>query len=448
MADEKQGTDGADDELPPGPFVKIYGSILFSSIWLESSGTRLLWITLLALADQNGNVVASVRGLARVANITPEECEEGLRVLEAPDPDSKNEEFDGKRVERMKGGWHILNFRRYREMRTPEQIKTAERVKRFRDRKQAETVTGVTRVTVTPEGEGEGEIESKDAVVGATNAQETVASALSGNASTHHDPIREGKTDAQRALELTVALNKGMRDNPEIGEHVNPALANSGHALTAAQQIAEMGIEHAWAIRATYTLAKRHKPEKAGKGIGSIAYIAAGLEKPWQRELAKRAADAAPRPQETDSVDRATPGTSGRLNGQERTESGGRGEKDFRNEAILLFGELKSAVVRRKLRTKGARPVKFSRELDEEYEQRLAEWERDEGTEQPTEVTIIKPETLAGLSPAATAALEAIGGAAKITHPSDKGLDTLVWQFAAAYAGAATRGLSTQPPTQ
>ena len=34
-------------------YVKIYGSILGSSVWAEAPSTRIVWITMLALADQN-----------------------------------------------------------------------------------------------------------------------------------------------------------------------------------------------------------------------------------------------------------------------------------------------------------------------------------------------------------------------------------------------------------
>ena len=108
-------------------FVKLYGSILDSSIWGEPAGTRLVWITMLAMADEHGQIVASSGGLARRANVTREELDDAIRVLSSPDPDSKSPEFEGRRIEKIDGGWAILNHRKYRDMRTPKQVADAER---------------------------------------------------------------------------------------------------------------------------------------------------------------------------------------------------------------------------------------------------------------------------------------------------------------------------------
>ena len=40
-------------------FTKLFQSILTSSVWSEDNETRIVWITMLALADQNGSVSAT-----------------------------------------------------------------------------------------------------------------------------------------------------------------------------------------------------------------------------------------------------------------------------------------------------------------------------------------------------------------------------------------------------
>lgn len=120
-------------------YVKIYGSILGSSVWAEPPTTRIVWITMLALADQNGNVEASVSGLARFANITPAECRKALIALSSPDEDSKSPEHEGRRVEKWERGWTILNYIKYREMRSPKQVADAERQQRHRARDVSQT---------------------------------------------------------------------------------------------------------------------------------------------------------------------------------------------------------------------------------------------------------------------------------------------------------------------
>src|SRR5262245_22814697 len=95
-------------------FAKIYTTILDSSIWEEELHVRVVWIAVLTLADARGMVEASVVGLTRRANVTRAQCEDALQRLKAPDPNSKSPENEGRRIEDVKGGWLILNYRAYR----------------------------------------------------------------------------------------------------------------------------------------------------------------------------------------------------------------------------------------------------------------------------------------------------------------------------------------------
>lgn len=286
MADDPQG--GDDYELPPGPFVKIYGSIVLSSIWLESESTRLLWITMLAMADQNGDVRASVRGLAHTARISDDACARALAILEAPDPDSRDKRNEGRRIVAVAGGWHIRNFRRYREMRTPDQVKTAERVRRHRERKQGDPLPPVTGVTVTPEVEGEVEVELKPVVV-------------EGSAVTRN---------VTPAVRLCRMLNRGMQDNPQIGERYNPVVPTSGMTLEAVEKLQAAGVPLDFAEGWVYTLACAYKPRKLGDQIGSLAYLVPAVVKEWEGTTARVDALEAPSPAVTRSATDATSSTS------------------------------------------------------------------------------------------------------------------------------------------
>jgi len=97
-------------------FTKLFGTLITSTIWRESDKTRIVWITMLALADRNGEVAASVPGLAALANVEIDQCREALEVLGAPDPDSRTETHGGRRIEKIEGGWVLLNYAKYREL--------------------------------------------------------------------------------------------------------------------------------------------------------------------------------------------------------------------------------------------------------------------------------------------------------------------------------------------
>lgn len=101
-------------------FGKIYSSITESSLWEEDYPVRLVFMTMLCKCDADGRMMASVPGLARVAAVRLEECEYALKRLEAPDPYSRTTDFEGRRIQKIEGGWLVLNYTKYRNTRDQE----------------------------------------------------------------------------------------------------------------------------------------------------------------------------------------------------------------------------------------------------------------------------------------------------------------------------------------
>jgi len=134
-------------------FTKLFSSITDSSIWCQDDHTRLLWITMLAMADKHGRVWASVPGLANRARVPFEAAERALSIFLAPDPHSRTKDHDGRRVEVIDGGWRLLNHAKYRELRDEEdqRAKDAERQRRCRAKRDGKgaPVTPMSR-NVTP----------------------------------------------------------------------------------------------------------------------------------------------------------------------------------------------------------------------------------------------------------------------------------------------------------
>jgi len=127
---------------------KLFGKILDSSVWLEPTPTRIVWITLIAAMDENGFCsFAAVGNVAGRARVTVEEARTALQHLENPDLESSDPDNEGRRIERVAGGWVVLNATKYREIvsRANAQEKTNERVKRFRESKKT------CNALVTPE---------------------------------------------------------------------------------------------------------------------------------------------------------------------------------------------------------------------------------------------------------------------------------------------------------
>lgn len=115
-------------------FVKVDSGILDSSVWLESPETRVVWFTMLVKADMNGFVGTSKGGLWRASNVERSAFDAAIATLESPDSDSRSSEFEGRRIQKIEGGWQILNYEKYRQF-SYSGSKEAERKRAYRKQK-------------------------------------------------------------------------------------------------------------------------------------------------------------------------------------------------------------------------------------------------------------------------------------------------------------------------
>ena len=123
---------------------KLFASILDSSVWLEEPATKVVWVTLIAAMNQDGFAhFSALQNLANRAVLSIEETEKAVKILEAPDPNSADKEFDGRRIERVPGGWMLLNARKYHDTATRQiaREKVRKRVAKFRQRKRSQAET-------------------------------------------------------------------------------------------------------------------------------------------------------------------------------------------------------------------------------------------------------------------------------------------------------------------
>ena len=121
--------------MRPMAYVKLFGSILASTIWAEKPPIRCVWITMLAMADRDGNVEASVPGLAHFAHVSIDECQRAVRVLAGPDVHSRTKTSEGRRIVPIQGGWRIINYEYYRDKANVEERRAADRARQERKRK-------------------------------------------------------------------------------------------------------------------------------------------------------------------------------------------------------------------------------------------------------------------------------------------------------------------------
>jgi len=219
-------------------YTKLFNSIVTSTIWMESDQARIVWITMLAIADKNGEVQASIPGLARVAGVSVEDCRTAMAKFLSPDLDSRTKDDEGRRIEEIEGGWSLLNYRKYREMASKEDSQAAEAKRKARYR--AKLARNVPKCptpvpptsTVDPhmaEAEADKQIGERERVTPVTQTNENVTHG------TRTEPIKPGPAKSPaRAL-----LKSFLLDTKDEAIEEWKILANRDAGCTTALEILE-----------------------------------------------------------------------------------------------------------------------------------------------------------------------------------------------------------------
>ena len=149
----------------PMYYTKLSDHLTKSTIWDAPHTTRIVWITMLSLADRHGEIHSTIPGLAHDARVTIKECQEALEQLKSPDPFSSSADLDGARIIPIEGGWELVNARKYRLLASHDEarLKTAERVRRHRERKTV-TVTQCNAPVTQNTAKDKQEAESKEGI--------------------------------------------------------------------------------------------------------------------------------------------------------------------------------------------------------------------------------------------------------------------------------------------
>lgn len=119
-------------------YARVHVQILDSSI-AEDFTLRHVFEDFLKVCDLNGTVDMTRSALARRFNMPKEALEGYIAKLEAPDPHSRDEEYEGRRIERLDAhrewGWRILNWPKYERLKT--RADAARRMAMHRERKKS-----------------------------------------------------------------------------------------------------------------------------------------------------------------------------------------------------------------------------------------------------------------------------------------------------------------------
>jgi hypothetical protein len=148
------------------PFVVLDAEILSSSVWSEAAHVRLVWITLLILCDTEGYVGASVPGIASAAGVSLKEAEEAIAKLRAPDPYSRTQANEGRRLEESERGWRVLNFLAHLDRLSSERKRARDRVWRHRQRAKDKEETPCNDIATTEERQSSQGVGNREQGVG------------------------------------------------------------------------------------------------------------------------------------------------------------------------------------------------------------------------------------------------------------------------------------------
>ena len=149
---------------------RLFTKILDSSIWLESLATRVVWITLLAAMDEDGFAsFACAENVARRAGVELAEAEAALACLMAPDANSSDPDNEGRRLEKIPGGYIVLNAAKYRlifsrEIRREQTRRRVEKHRKTKDVTLCNADVTLANAHVT-QSEAEAEAQSEEKTV-------------------------------------------------------------------------------------------------------------------------------------------------------------------------------------------------------------------------------------------------------------------------------------------
>lgn len=122
-------------------YTKVFRSI-YDGTLADNWKAMVTFQQLLILADADGVVDMTIGAIARTTGIPLEILNEGIAHLEQPDPQSRTPDMQGRRIAKIdphRGwGWFLVNFKKYKEMRTREEKRDADR-ERMRQKRQHAT---------------------------------------------------------------------------------------------------------------------------------------------------------------------------------------------------------------------------------------------------------------------------------------------------------------------
>jgi len=128
-------------------YTKVFRSI-YDGTLADNWQALVTFQQLLILADADGVVDMTLGAIARTTGIPAEILTAGIAHLEQPDPQSRTPDMEGRRIARLdphrEWGWFLVNFKKYKELRSRDEKRDADR-ERMRQKRQHATTCDMSQ---------------------------------------------------------------------------------------------------------------------------------------------------------------------------------------------------------------------------------------------------------------------------------------------------------------
>lgn len=115
----------------------------------------LVFTNLLATCDKEGFVDKHFRAISEEVGLSIEEVKIAIQSLEAPDPESRSQDLNGSRLERLEGhrdwGWRIVNYIKYSSIKDMDERREYQRTRQaeYRTKKRDGDIVNCHNMSVT-----------------------------------------------------------------------------------------------------------------------------------------------------------------------------------------------------------------------------------------------------------------------------------------------------------
>lgn len=187
-------------------YAKLFAS-LYQGTLRGCSDEILVFTNLIAHADSTGMVDKHFRAIAEETGLDIERVKAAIANLEAPDPESRSPEMEGRRIvkldEHRVWGWQIVNHGKYRAIRSEEDRREQNRIAQAKWREKRKLDNNISKQSKPPSAE---------------HKQKKPRKPKSAQAEAEAEAYTEAEEERREAASPRVSVALSNESTPEVQE--------------------------------------------------------------------------------------------------------------------------------------------------------------------------------------------------------------------------------------